>query len=267
MRFGMVVPSSLPPEVVVDFGVTIEQRGWDAIFVWDTLYDHDAWVLLTAVAMRTERIRLGTIVTPVARHLPWRLATETATLDRLSNGRVILLVGLGVAEDEKWSKLGMTAEMDRRVRARKLDEGLAIVDGMWSGKPFSFSGEHYHVDDVQGRVTPVQFPRIPIWVTAKWPDPPGTMLRRMPRWDGVLIGDDPERIRPLKSYLDGQRGAASSSDIVAIGDTFDLGPQAGDWVRERADAGATWWIEDVWQSKEDLPRLRERIMRGPPRPA
>jgi alkanesulfonate monooxygenase SsuD/methylene tetrahydromethanopterin reductase-like flavin-dependent oxidoreductase (luciferase family) len=268
MRYGIVVPSMLAPETIVELGVSSERLGWDGVFVWDTLLDYDVWVLLTAVAMRTERIRLGPIVTPVARHIPWRLANETATLDRLCSGRLILMVGLGVAEDEKWHKLGMVAEMDRRVRARKLDEGLAVIEGIWSGKSFSFSGEHYQISDVRGKVAPRQSPRIPVWVTGLWPDPPGTMRRRMARWDGIIVGDNPDTVRSLLTFLSDNRTEVGPVEIVTLGNTFDSNPvQAAARTRMLADAGSTWWIEDVWTSDDDLPRLRRRIESGPPRHA
>src|SRR5207244_289046 len=97
--------------------------GWDGVFVRDTLLGSDAWVALAAIAVRTERIRLGPATTALPRHRPWKLASEMVALDHLSDGRVILPVGLGGAEDERWDRLGMVEEMDRHVRAELLDEG------------------------------------------------------------------------------------------------------------------------------------------------
>ena len=113
-----------------------EAAGWDRIFIWEPVWGVDAWVSLTAAALRTQRVRLGTMLTPLSRMRPWKLAGETATLDRLSNGRVILAVGLG-APETGFANFGEVT--DRKTRAELLDEGLEILTGIWRGQPFSFS--------------------------------------------------------------------------------------------------------------------------------
>ncbi len=114
--------------------------------------------------MRTERVRFGTMLTPLSRRRPWKVASEVVTLDHLSNGRVILPVGLGAVGPEdpnNWfAQVG--EETDRKIRAKMLDESLDILDGLWSGQPFSYDGEHYHVQNVTFSPTPVQSPRVPI---------------------------------------------------------------------------------------------------------
>src|SRR5919109_1879602 len=162
MRCGFVLPFG-NARTAADFAHEAEQAGWDGFFVWEPVWGIDAWVALTAAAMRTERIRLGTLLTPVSRMRPWKLASETATLDNLSNGRVILSVGLG-AVDTGFIQFG--EETDRKTRAELLDEGLDIVTGLWRGQPFTYEGKHYHVKecDFYPPPPPAQKPRIPIWV-------------------------------------------------------------------------------------------------------
>lgn len=122
----------------------------------------DPWVALTAIALRTQRIRLGPMVTPIPRRRPWKLARETLSIEQISDGRLVLGVGLGYFPSEEFADFG--EEPDAKVRAGKLDEGLAIFAGLWSDEPFSFAGEHFQVNSVHMQPSPVQQPRIPIWV-------------------------------------------------------------------------------------------------------
>ena len=177
MRYGL----SLPPfEQFADPGCW---PGWRAtpggrlgqVFHWDHMLSRnrdtpiaDPWVALAAAAMTTHRIRLGTLITPVARRRPWKLARETVTVDRLSGGRVILGVGLGTPPEWEYAAFG--EDPDDRIRAQKLDEGLAILDGLWRGEPFAFAGKHFHLEPpITFLPRPVQTPRIPIWVAGNWP--------------------------------------------------------------------------------------------------
>src|SRR5215216_5126040 len=139
MQYGFVLPAG-DARTAAEYARAAEQAGWDGFFVWEPVWGIDAWVSLTAAAMRTERIRLGTMLTPLSRMRPWKLASETATLDRLSNGRVILAVGLG-AIDTGFAEFGEVT--DRKTRAELLDEGLEILTGLWQGQPFSYDGKHY----------------------------------------------------------------------------------------------------------------------------
>src|SRR5204863_4018588 len=115
----------------------------------------------------TTRVRIGAVLTPVSRRRPWKLARETVTLDHLSHGRLVLPVGLGALDDGGFGKVGEPT--DRKTRAELLDEGLAILTGLWSGQPFSFHGEHYQVEELTFLPPPVQSPRIRIWVVGLWP--------------------------------------------------------------------------------------------------
>ena len=149
MKFGFVIPWA-DAEEVGDLAATAEDNGWDGIFVWEPVWGVDTWISLALAAVRTSKIRLGTMLTPPSRRKPWELASQVATVDRLSGGRVTLAVGLG-AIDSGFAAFG--EECDRRVRAELMDECLEIACGLWHGQPYSFSGKHYTVE-------PTDFPTI-----------------------------------------------------------------------------------------------------------
>ena len=141
--------------------------------------------------MATERIRLGTLLTPAARHRPWDLASRVASVDRLSGGRVTLGVGLGALHGN-W--LAFEADEGRAVRARKLDEGLAIYQGLMAGQPFEFEGEHYSARPVTELVPPG-----PVQTTA-----PAGLVRRDAR-PGAHPPAFPRAGRALAGCLPGGR--------------------------------------------------------------
>lgn len=272
MRYGFVLPRG-DARTAADLAQAAEEAGWDGFFVWEPVWGIDAWVALTAAAMRTERIRLGTLLTPLSRMRPWKLASETATLDQLSGGRVILSVGLG-AIDTGFAAFGEVT--DRATRAELLDEGLAILTGLWRGQPFSYRGKHYTVapTDFQAPPPPVQQPRIPIWVVGAWPRLKS--MRRVLRYDGLLptvIRPDgtgaglgtPQDLRAMKAFIDANRTETTPFDIVVEGTTpGDDHAAATAVIRPWAEAGATWWIEALWETP-DLDPVRARLRQGPPR--
>ena len=274
MQYGLTLPTTVDARTLAELAHEAEEVGWDGVFYWVIIFGNDPWVALAAVAMRTERIRMGTMLTPVSRRRPWKLAGETVTLDHLSNGRLILPVGLG-APDTGFDKVG--EETDRKVRAKMLDEGLDVLTGLWSGHPFSYSGEHYHIQDVTFSPTPLQSPRIPIWVVGAWPRMKS--MRRVLRYDGVLpmkMNDDgsfaemtPADIQAMKTFIDEQRSQTSPFDIVMEGETpGDDYEKAAAIVGPLAQAGVTWWLEAVWaspQTRGGLEGMRTRIKQGPPR--
>jgi len=258
------------PRLTAELARTAEDAGWDGFFVWDHVNAAfepgspmaDPWVLLTAIALATERIRIGTMVTPLARRRPWKLARETVTIDRLSGGRLILGVGLGVPSDLEYAAFG--EEPDDRHRARKLDEGLSVLAGLWSGERFSFAGEHYTVSDVQFLPTPVQRPRIPIWVAQMYPH--RKPLRRAARWDGLVPMHETEMF-PTPAQVDEVVSVARSHRTVD--GPFDVNvpvlltaDRSGirRLVRDYEAAGATWLQVGAWS----LDELRVQIAAGPP---
>jgi hypothetical protein len=277
MRFGYVYPGGDARAAAV-CAQKAEKAGWDGFFVWDPVWGVDAWVTLAAVAMQTKRIRIGTMITPVSRRRPWKLANETAAVDRLSNGRLILAVGLG-AIDTGFIQFG--EETDRVKRAELLDEGLDILTGLWRGQPFSYDGKHYHVKPTTffPPPPPVQSPRIPIWVVGAWPRLKS--MRRVLRYDGllpnVMKNGVPERatiddIRAMRAFVDQRRVEKTPFEIVVEGKTPGKSRQrASAIVRRWADAGATWWMEANWSLTETFSRpstqrrILERVEQGPPR--
>ena len=269
MKFGFVVPGG-DVDTLIDFAQEIEAAGWDAVFVADGVYGTDAWISLAAIAVKTQRIRLGPLITPPSRCRPWTLASQAATLDRLSGGRMILSVGLG-AIDTGFDRVGEA--IDRKTRAELLDESLEIITGFWSGEPFHHHGRHYTVDwDVPWSYRPVQSPRIPIWVVAAWPR--RRSLERALSYDGVLpnrIGSGgslsaptPEDIAEVDAFVAEHRRDDSLFDIVVEGITPADDREAAAKVTAYADAGATWWIESMWDVPGGLDAALHRVQQGPP---
>jgi hypothetical protein len=260
-----------------------EQAGWDGFFVWESIWGVDAWVALAAAAMRTERIKLGTMLTPPSRMRPWKLASETATLDNLSNGRVILAVGMG-ATDTGFADFGEV--VDRKVRAELLDESLDIVIGLWAGQPFQYEGKHYKVSPFSFPIQPdppVQKPRIPIWVVGAWPSEKS--MRRVARFDGLIpqaMDKDgalhsthnarqakPEELVPMREFIARHRTIDTPIEIISEGQTPGNDPEAAAAVvKPWAEAGATWWNETLWSAplgEEGIQQTLARIRQGPPR--
>ncbi|HEY3686106.1 MAG TPA: LLM class flavin-dependent oxidoreductase [Streptosporangiaceae bacterium] len=288
MRYSVNVPNFgdfQDPRVVADLARTAEQAGWDGLWVWDhVLHERarareiaDPWVLLTAAALATERIRLGAMVTPVARRRPIKLARELTTLDRLTGGRMVCGVGLGAPIADEYGRFGETTDAKRIAAA--LDEGLDALTLLWSGEPVSYHGAYVTLDDVLCLPTPVQRPRIPVWVAGRWPNKPP--MRRAARWDGVIpliAGADGGQVPPasevrrLVEYVSAHRAEAGLTDRpydVVIGGTTPPTPAAAALVAPLAEAGATWWDEQM-PFDETIDRLEpilRRIEYGPPRPA
>lgn len=284
MKTGLFLPlfgDLAEPRRVVDLAQRAEEAGWDGFFVWDHIFGQDeavcdAFVALAAVAATTERMRLGPLVTPLARRRPWVLARQTTSVDHLSAGRLIL--GIGLAEDgwksEPTELLEQAAE--EQESQALLDEALAVLLALWSGKPVCHQGERLHVDSAPFLPTPVQQPRIPVWATSRSPD--RASLLRAARVDGVLpifSGDaaaadgsgasDPADVRKLRDELSGL-GASPDHDLVLRG---RLGPkwteQSLDDLHDLEEAGATWWLE-TFDRDEATESVVERVSAGPPQP-
>jgi alkanesulfonate monooxygenase SsuD/methylene tetrahydromethanopterin reductase-like flavin-dependent oxidoreductase (luciferase family) len=261
-RCGAVLPGGTATEQL-DLALLAEQAGWDGVFVWEAAYGPDAWSMLAAIAARTSRIRLGTMLTPLPWRRPWKVASQVATLDQLSGGRAILAVGVGAVDTD----LPDTGEVtDLRGRAALLDEGIDLIRALWAGGR-SFSGEHYHYQtgrlDLSAAAAPVQ-DRIPIWVVGVWPA--AKSMRRALRCDGVIPqyrtpDPGPADAAAVRTWLTGQ-GVPAGFDVIADGETpADDAAAAAAWVARWAAAGCTWWLETRWEARD---QMRARLAAGPP---
>lgn len=267
MRYGLSLPpfeQFADPALLARLARDAEEAGWDGFFLWDHMLSRnretpiaDPWVALAAAAMTTHRIRLGTLITPVARRRPWKLARETVTVDRLSGGRVILGVGLGTPPEWEYAAFG--EDPGDRIRAQKLDEGLAIIDGLWRGEPFAFAGEHFHLEPPMTFLPrPVQTPRIPIWVAGYWPNKPP--IRRAARWDGVCPEAKEGRLSPddwrdILALIREIRADEAPFEAVHLDCLVHLPPRkAADHIAAYGEAGVTWWIEYITPDAFGAPR-------------
>jgi alkanesulfonate monooxygenase SsuD/methylene tetrahydromethanopterin reductase-like flavin-dependent oxidoreductase (luciferase family) len=268
MRSGLFVPlfdELADPGVVARLSAEAEETGWDGVFVWDRLRWQepvvdvaDPWITLAVIATSTERIRLGPMVTPLARRRPAKVARETATLDRLSGGRLTLGVGLGSVRSGAISITG--EELDERRRARMLDESLEILAAAWSGEPVRHRSEHYTVGGMRFLPRPVQRPGVPVWVAGSY----GRLrpLRRAARYQGFIPVDleHPDQLAEMVADLaalrrEAGRAATEAYDIVAAL------PVGTDPEPYRA-AGAAWWLAEFPAEAVSIDQVRGVIRDG-----
>lgn len=284
-NFGIVLPNwsvGADTEQLVEFAVAAEGAGWDGVFLADHLtfpheeYDgpdnmdfHDPWITMAGIATRTEELTLASWVTPIPRRQPWQVARDLATLDRLSEGRVILGTGLGNIATN-YTPFGRTE--DERILGQRYDEGREIIDGLWSGESFSYEGEHFTIDEAAVRPTPVQQPRIPVVTGGVWPN--RKPIRRGARWDGIVPhwpgdgvvpgdrGVEPAEIsRELLAYY--HEHTDEAGEILLPLDPPGNSPRYSDVCREY---GVTWlYTRDLrnpeYVSNPDL--AMDRIKEGP----
>lgn len=269
MRYGIeVIPfgSYSDPHEVVRLAQAAEAAGWEALAIWDHMLfpfgSGDPWVTLSAVAATTRRLKLITAVAPLPRYRPHLLARTLVALDRLSGGRVIFGTGLGMAFDQ--APFGDPT--DASTLAAQLDEGLEVLTRLWSGEPVNHQGRFYTVAGAQLTPTPLQQPRIPIWIGGESP----AALRRAARWDGWIIGTIDEQCRitrppeqlaaeiaALRSYRTSDSPPAVAVDGVTDASERNL-PNA------YAQAGATWWLEAIFGSRGSPEEMLARVNAGPP---
>ncbi len=276
MRFGLDVATAgawADPLLLTELAQDAEAAGWDGFFLWDLLAAEldtepvvDAWTTLASIAAATSRIRIGALVTPLPRRLPWEVARTAVTLDHLSGGRLVFGAGLGWRPVE-FERLGLPSDM--RVRADRLDESLELIAQLWTGESVSIEGAQWPIHDVRLRPVPLQRPRIPIWVAAGWPN--RRPLARAARWDGVYLMTDNQEtgkrlsaddslaaITLLASKRDDMTGFEVAVNVETLGE-----PDGGAAISEAfAGAGVTWTVE---LTPETLDAHRSLIRRGPPR--
>jgi alkanesulfonate monooxygenase SsuD/methylene tetrahydromethanopterin reductase-like flavin-dependent oxidoreductase (luciferase family) len=283
VQFSINIPNFgdfADPRRVAQLASIVEEAGWDGLFVWDHVHHRghprpygDPWMLLTAAAMSTSRIRLGTLVTPVARRRPEQLARQVATLDNLSGGRVVVGAGLGGPIEDEFGAFGDVT--DPVALASRLDEGLELLERYWSGAAVTHRGANYTAEDVTLLPGTVQMPRPPVWVAGFWPR--RAPMRRAARFDGVVPLFESARhgaiprvadVRSVVAYLDELEVAFDAFEVVLGGATPTDPDVAAELLAPLADAGATWWDERQHQSDPALDRfddVRLRAEAGPPR--
>jgi alkanesulfonate monooxygenase SsuD/methylene tetrahydromethanopterin reductase-like flavin-dependent oxidoreductase (luciferase family) len=255
VRYGVFVPNFGPfgdPGLIGELAARTEMAGWDGFFIWDHILFSatdrypvvDPWVALAAAAVATSKVRLGALMTPLSRRRPWQVARQTVSLDHLSGGRLVFGAGLGYPPEAEFALFG--EEYSDRGRARRLDEALELLSGLWSGEQVTFTGQEYRVGPVTFLPTPVQKPRIPVWVAGWWPNK--APLRRAARWDGVvpeLVGGGVPSVTDLAeltAYVTKRRESDRPFDVVLNGPDC-WGRQ--DVMPGYADAGLTWWLERI----------------------
>jgi alkanesulfonate monooxygenase SsuD/methylene tetrahydromethanopterin reductase-like flavin-dependent oxidoreductase (luciferase family) len=269
VRSGLFVPlfdELADPAVVARISAEAEDAGWHGVFVWDqmrwrepVLEVADPWIMLAAIAIATESIRLGPMVTPLARRRPAKVARETATLDRLSNGRLTLGVGLGA--DHFANEFSMTGEeLDDRRRARMLDESLEILVAAWSGELVQHRGERYTVDGMRFLPRPVQQPGVPVWVAGSFGK--AKPLRRAAQHDGFfpMNLENPDQLSKMVAEVTAMRADTGKTDepydfIAAVPPDTDPVPYAA--------AGATWWLVEFPSDSSSVDQVRAVIRDGP----
>ena len=274
MKFGIYAPNFGNtfgnPKLITKLAIEAEKSGWDGFFLWDHIVNTegfpdtvDPFIALTSVAENTEKIHIGTTVTPLTRRRPWKLARETVTLDILSEGRLILGVGLGGPSEFSL----MNEETDLRILAKMADEHLEILNGLWSGEDFSYAGIYYKIDEVKFLPRPVQKPRIKIWGAGTWPKK--GPFRRAAKLDGVIpLSVDyrnpltPDDYRNMIEYME-NHGLGYPYDIVEISFDAVKSDDKKKAIQDFQDAGVNWWLELVSDWNGSLEKIKDIIMQGP----
>lgn len=253
------------PPLLADMAIAAEDAGWEGVFVWDHIARTgqppmtDPWIALAAIATVTATVRLGPMVTPLARRRPWKVAREVTALDHLSGGRVVLGVGLGVHAVE-FDDVG--EETDLRTRADMLEESLTLLRAFWSGEPVTHHGTHWQVEGVAHTPTPLQA-TVPIWVAGVWPNQ--RPMARAARFEGAFPiadgGMTSAQFAEVAAFLALERDptlpppelvheGVSEPDEVAVHAAY-------------ADAGVTWWLERLRPEDRTPAEALARIAAGP----
>ena len=279
------------PQNLIDLAKMAEEAGWDGFFICDhLLLDPEGYlgladpsIVLGAIAAVTEKVVIGSMVTPIPRRRPWKLAKEFASLDQLSNGRLRIGVGLG-GMDQEFANFG--EDPNKKVLAKKTDEGIAIMEKLHTGESVSFDGEMYQMTATRLLPRPLQRPRIPVWVAAMLPFKAGQ--RRAARWDGImpqvmpehldetqdisgldmriLMTPSPEHIQEVIAFTSELRDTNAPFDVVVSAVSYGLDQQAiSNKLQAYMDVGTTWWLEWLDCGRPGtLQQTRAQILAGPP---
>jgi alkanesulfonate monooxygenase SsuD/methylene tetrahydromethanopterin reductase-like flavin-dependent oxidoreductase (luciferase family) len=257
------------PRNVLRLAEAAETAGWEGLFVWDHMGfvwgapAGDPWVILAAVASCTSRLKLGVGVAPLPRYSPQVLARILATLDLLSDGRLIFGAGIGGVPEE-FTAFGESGDLRRR--AAMLDEGLEILDRFMSGEAVDHQGTFYTVDNVTLAPLPLQRPRLPVWIGGE----SRAALHRAAHWDGWITGGDdeagkmvktPEQLLEQVNVIRKHRPSGGPFDVAISGISA---PSDGALTRAYEEAGATWWLESLHGFRGSIEDLLRRVEAGPP---
>jgi hypothetical protein len=273
IKFGLVLPGN-EARTVAKLSQMAEESGWDGVFLGDYIWCEDPMIALAAAAMITNHIRLGTKVIPVPIRRPWKIASESLAIDRLSNGRLILGLGTG-AVWMGWQSFPDEIT-DAKARAEMLDETVDILTLLYQCKQFDYDGKHYHLkltqmDEMHYPPKPVQQPRIPLWAPLIWPRKKS--MQRILKFDGLIAEKwspegkfeevTPQDVRQMIAFVTENREGNTPFDIVVSGKTYDMpATQREDVLSAWSQAGATWWVEGLWGESEEA--ASEYIRGGPP---
>jgi alkanesulfonate monooxygenase SsuD/methylene tetrahydromethanopterin reductase-like flavin-dependent oxidoreductase (luciferase family) len=274
MKFGLFLANfddHAQADVLMNFGIAADQAGWDGVFLADHLHYQnkmkfiDPWIMLAGLASRTKNVKLGTWVAAVPRRQPWQLARDLASLDQLSNGRIILGAGLGTPPED-YTAFGM--EYDPKQLAKRFDESLDILDGLWSERRFSYDGDIYKISDVDLYPKPMQQPRIPILIAGRWPAK--NPIERGARWDGIMpISQNwpkPFSLDEIKScveFYQSCRETNAPGDVVVM--HSDDSPPLDEFIPFCQEIGVTWILFGLWPQAASIEEYMERIKQGPPK--
>ncbi|WP_440989024.1 LLM class flavin-dependent oxidoreductase [Haloarchaeobius baliensis] len=262
------------PTNMLEYAVAADEAGWDGVFMADGLYPEfpsvDPWTTLAGIATRTSDVVLGTWITPVCRRLPWQLAHDLATLDRLSDGRVLLGAGLG--SEGNYTTFG--EEWDPKRLARRYEEVLEILTELWTGEHVDHDGEFYTLDGAVLPYTPVQEPRIPILLGCWWPN--RNPFRRAADWDGIMPaapsfwGSEGEQGEPVTGTVEEEltemlafyREHTDEPKELLL--PVDIPEAPADFAALCREVGATWLLTSSLLDDESHADNLARIREGPP---
>jgi alkanesulfonate monooxygenase SsuD/methylene tetrahydromethanopterin reductase-like flavin-dependent oxidoreductase (luciferase family) len=251
------------PRLVAELAVEAEEVGWDGVFLWDHLLYadpvtaiSDPWTCCAAIAVRTSRIQFGPMVTPLTRRRPQVLARQAAALDQLSGGRLVL--GFGLGDDGRVGELSrFDEELEPRVRAARLDEGLELLRRLLSGAEVDHDGTHFTARGVQFLPPATRPGGIPFWIGGRWPN--AAPLRRAARHEGafVISVPGPAGLAQVRETV----AAARADGLAGFDVVVDLpvGEDAQPW----AAAGATWVLTRLGPYDLDLAEVRRVVRAGP----
>lgn len=288
MKFCLYIPPFGPfgnAKILARLAREAEQAGWDGFFIWDHIAGErypdkmvDPWIALACIAENTQKIKIGALVTPLARRRPWKVARESVSIDHISKGRLIFGVGTGSGQGEF---ANLDEEADPKKRGEMLDEALQILTGLWSGEAVNFTGEYYQVKDTRFLPKPIQQPRIPIWAAGIWPNK--KPFRRGAQLDGIFplfpqaktTEQMEQQVRELVEYIYKFRKSTAPFDIVFRGFTLPLNDPQQTWelIKPYQELGVTWWqtsisprefggalLDEEWPTHQ----MEDAILQGPP---